>query len=443
MNKNNVKRFAALLLSAAMLLALTACGGKGTKGPSEALKGVYDALVAPDSEYSQTKEFYREWYPEVEYAEALENDRFTLSMKANGNEYLTDGSWTFVQEGDYLTFRAGADDFTALTMALEVIQAVASYLGMDADLTGGYVNGLSAMGWSNDDFTMADTEDGGTSFRINMAKPWKMEELDQMVLGEPVMDYDPLNTDYVSQFGSVGKMRVYMLGSSEYYEMLFAEYGELDEIAYQSIVNMVKLREPQGWEEFLTEFTALKELETDAYSVSFDVDETLIEERFNEVSDKYRYALVTFGTEESYEDTDFAFFVPEADDFADAYFRVVSGFHQGVAGAFLAETQAACDVLSFAAYNWLWEKDVDTVRANMLEAWESLSDEERASFDENFPGLDELLKNCFTDWDATRARFEDIEDGVEMMEDLMSIEGAAESWEMLSANTWTLGNSDQ
>ena len=125
--------------------------------------------------------------------------------------------------------------------------------------------------------------------------------------------------------------------------------------------------------------------------------------------------------------------VPGADAFADGYFRVVAGVPRATAGASLAAAQAASDVLGFAAANEL--------RANMLAAWESLTDDERMNFDENFPGLNDLVNSCYEDWEANYGRFDDA-GAAEKMEELMADEAARQSWEVLSAHTWTLGNSE-
>ena len=70
-----------------------------------------------------------------------------------------------------------------------------------------------------------------------------------------------------------------------------------------------------------------------------------------------------------------------------------------------------------------------------------LTDDERASFDANFPALNELLNSVFEDWDANRGRFDDA-GAAETMEALMADETAQLSWDTLSAHTWTLGNSE-
>ena len=432
-------------LALLMLLSLAACGQNQTpetktnqtNGPSEVLRGVYNELTKPASGYSQMKESYKEYYPDAEYTEELDEQGFRLAV-----ENIPDGSgmWSFADEGNAITVTLQSDDITGRLYVLDVVEAVASYYGQDPDLAKAYVNGLGALGINNDEFSMMENADGTTTFRIGTAGAWKMSELDQMVLDETVVGgFAPLGEDYVSRNASVGKMRMAAEGSADDLTLYFMEYGELDDIAYRSIVNMVKLFQPTGWEEFAAEYTSLSDAETDVYTVSLSPDEETITERFGEQDGRFSCAVVKFGGAEAYEETAY---VPGAELFADLYFRTVGGYHAETAGASLAEARAACDVLTFAVYNWLCDVDTDTLRANMLEGWESLTDEERASFDENFSGLDALVKGCFEDWEANRSRFEDVENGVDTMEAAMSVDMAAESWDALSANTWTLGSAE-
>ncbi len=261
-----------------------------------------------------------------------------------------------------------------------------------------------------------------------------------MTLTEAILDAGALDEDYTSQGGSVGKLRYMANGNVNGYTVLLAEFGELDDAAYQSIVNLVTLRKPTAYEAFLADFTELKALETNDYTVVLNPDDEVIAELMGERDSKFSYALLRFGSEE-YGEEDYIVYVPDTDAFADSYFRVVAGIPKGTSGGTLAEAVAVCDVLGFAFYNELWLADIDTLRANMLEAWESLTDEERESFDANFPALNELLNSCFEDWQANRGSFEDA--GVaDAMEELMENGTAQWSWETLSAHTWTLGNSE-
>lgn len=457
---NLLKRLGTAALSLILLLSLAACGTQTSptsateapaqkpesetthaEGPSETLKGIYEALIAPDSDYSQGKAMSAEYYPEVEYTETLEASRITLSVNPNGNEYIQDGSWEFVEEGDYLTAVIADDDYTGMFNVLNVGNAIGTYFGLDSDLISGYLNGLGTLETESDNFSMTRDEAAGTvTYKFNISGPWDMKELDQMLLNETVLDDEPLGSEFISQGGAVGKMQYLANGSADSYTALFAEYGDLDDIAYQSIVNLVTLRKPAGWEAFLADFTELKDLETGDYSVKLDPDNETIAEIMGERKEKFSYVLVRFGSEE-YGEAEYEAFIPDAEAFADFYFRVVAGYLKGTAGDSLSEAQSACDVLAFATGNELWQADMETLRANLLEAWESLTDEERANFDANFPDVNELLSGCFENWEGSRSRFEDA--GVlDTMEDLLADEIAQQSWDTLSSHTWTLGNGE-
>ena len=297
------KRLAAAALALG-LLALTACGGQtpsgsasGSAAPaSDALKGIYEALIAPESDYSQMKESQREYYPELQYTEELKGDQIVLTLKANGNQYISDGSWTFTREGDRLNAEFPNDDYSGVAFFLYVAEAAGTYLGMESELVSSYINGLGALGLESGDFTMTRDEAAGTTaLSIRISGPWEMKELDQMLLDERVLDAEPLGDEYASQGGSVGKLRYMTNGSADDFTVLLAEYGDLDELAYQSIVNLITLRQPAGWEAFLADFTELKALDTDAYRVTLDPDEATVEEIMGQQNEKFRCVLLQFG----------------------------------------------------------------------------------------------------------------------------------------------------
>ena len=470
--KKVTRRLTALSLCLVLLLCLAACGGQSkqaqetpapvetaavetapaeTAAPadsnaaenstsaSETLTGIYEALILPDSEYNEFVDLYASFYPELEYTESLGDDRITITLNANGNEYITDGSWEFVEEGDYLTIVVPDEDYAGVMYLMMIADAVAVYFDMESDLVQGYLNGIGILEEDNEYFRInEDTAGGITTYQLYIAGPWDMNMLDEMVINEKVIDDDPLDEEFTSQSAYIGKMLMLANGSVDDYTMIFGEYGELDDLTYQSIVNMVNLRKPAGWEAFLDEFTELKDIESDAYSVNLQPDDATVEEILGERDENRSYVLVRFGTGET---GGYDVFVPDADAFANFYFRAVAGIPQGVAGASLTQAQVASDVLGFAVGNELYAADIDTLRANLLEAWESLTDTERADFDNNFPDLVELLDGVFQNWEQNRGNFEDA--GVaDVMEDILSADMAEESWSTLNANTWTLGNSD-
>ena len=133
--------------------------------------------------------------------------------------------------------------------------------------------------------------------------------------------------------------------------------------------------------------------------------------------------------------------VPTAEEFAEGYFRQVTSFHPGTAGSSLRQAEAACACVHFAAHNRIAEVDIPLLRSTMLTAWESLSDEERGWFDENFVGMAGLIDACHTDWESNQPLFGDA--GVsDQMAILMDDPAAWESWSTLCAHTLTLGNEE-
>ena len=198
--KKSARLIALLTLILALLLAQLACAE-----PDDVVKGIFDALVAENSSYSQTRAMYAEYYPGAVYEETLEDDGFTIAV--SGSEYM-DGSWTFKKNGDYLTVTLDEADFSGISMAQNVIQAVGAYYGTNKSLISSYVNGLSALDIESGDFKMSRDEAAGTTtLSIRISGPWDMKELDQMVFDEASLAlYEPLGTGSSSMGGSIGRM---------------------------------------------------------------------------------------------------------------------------------------------------------------------------------------------------------------------------------------------
>ena len=132
---------------------------------------------------------------------------------------------------------------------------------------------------------------------------------------------------------------------------------------------------------------------------------------------------------------------PTADAFADGYFRLIGGIETGTAGSSLKMAKAACDAVRFAADNHLEAADIETMRSEMLTAWEGLSDEERSAFDGNFMDVVMLLDQCMEDPASNHGMFEDA-GAAEEMDALLADEAAMEAWRTLRDHTLTMGNSD-
>ncbi len=77
--------------------------------------------------------------------------------------------------------------------------------------------------------------------------------------------------------------------------ILLGEYGGLDDLAYQSIINIVSILQPDGWENFTGCYTELVDAVADGYTVTLDVDESRVSEIVDEIFEDYSYAIIHFG----------------------------------------------------------------------------------------------------------------------------------------------------
>ena len=260
--------------------------------PDAAVKGIYDALLSEDSGYSEMKAMYADYFPECTFEETLNDSSFTIAI--SGSSYM-DGSWTFSREGDNLNITLGEEDMGGYSLITYVLEAVADTLGMDKAVMSGYINGVSALDIEDECFTSVEDEAGNTTVSIYIGAPWEMEALDRMVLDESVMDFEPLGGDYTSMSANVGKVMIVVNGEPDDATILLGEYGGLDDVAYQSLINAVNVLKPDGWENFISEYKALADAETAGYTVKLNADADAVGEIIDDARDSYSYAVVHFG----------------------------------------------------------------------------------------------------------------------------------------------------
>lgn len=130
---------------------------------------------------------------------------------------------------------------------------------------------------------------------------------------------------------------------------------------------------------------------------------------------------------------------PTADEFAEGYFAVLTGLEEGTAGASLKTAHAAAEVCAFAEDYNLYDPDVEPMRTNMLEAYDSMSEAEQEAFWTGFNAVRALLDDCLDDYEANRAAFEDA--GVaDAMDAIMDDPLSRLAWENLRDHTLTMGN---
>lgn len=130
-------------------------------------------------------------------------------------------------------------------------------------------------------------------------------------------------------------------------------------------------------------------------------------------------------------------FAPSAADLAENFFRPVAEIPNGTAGAMLRKAQVAYSTLRFAYTYAIWSNDLHELRANLAEAWGSLSADEQAAFDENIFAVQGLIVNSAVTWEDYSGLFEDA--GVrEEMQALEEDNAAMESFTRLFDNAVTV-----
>lgn len=277
-----------LLLTLALALVIPAAWAE----PDEAVKAIYDALLAEGSDYSNAKAINIEYFPDTKYEERLEDDGFTITV--TGNEYAN-GTWRFTRDGDALTATISGEGMQGV-MVTYVVKAVADYLGMNETLTMGYVNGLSMLNLTSDDFAMTPDEAAGAiDVRINIAGPWAMKELDQMVIDERSVFYGALTEEYASIAANIGKVMMVANGNADGVTILLGEFNELDDLALRSLLNVVGILQPAGWEDFTANFTQLADADASGWSVDLNVDAETVGEIIDDAPEGYSFAIAHFG----------------------------------------------------------------------------------------------------------------------------------------------------
>ena len=131
---------------------------------------------------------------------------------------------------------------------------------------------------------------------------------------------------------------------------------------------------------------------------------------------------------------------PTAEELTESFFQVIGSIAPGTAGSSLRQAKAAADVMDFAAKRQIWTADNEALRANILAAWEAMSKDEQSAFDESFIPVLSFMRDALADWETNKPVFEDA--GVlELMEALRADPSAKLSWDALTGNTLTMGNS--
>lgn len=302
------KILVALALVAAIVMSFAACSGnKGEAEPSSAktdesttaaafdsaaaLQSILDNFKA-DEQYAE----YKAMFQSTTFEEKVEGNSIILNI--SGDEGVS-GNYEYKLDGDYLTYtqKTDSEDYVGYSFFMYLKSAADKYLGMDSNLTTGYVSGCEAFGIENKYFiTQTDEAAGTTTNKLYIAGKWDMPELDTMYVNDKALEYtEPLNEDDINGVINSGKIRVVYYGNKDSVDIIVSEYGKRSDLTYQSIINTVKKLQPTNISVFEKYFTELKEGEDDGVKVTFGLDESLKAEHELEEIEGAEYTVVHFG----------------------------------------------------------------------------------------------------------------------------------------------------
>ncbi len=134
---------------------------------------------------------------------------------------------------------------------------------------------------------------------------------------------------------------------------------------------------------------------------------------------------------------------PTTEQLVEGYFDVISHYEKGSAGSSLKLCKTATEVFQFAQDYNIDSCDIDTLRANMMDAWENvLTEEDRGNFDENFMDVVTFMDTAQKNPEENAGLLEDA--GVaEEFNAIADKDGAWDNWNTLMAHTLTMGNSEE
>lgn len=297
--KKNSKIILALMLVGAMVMSFAACS---SNGGSENGRNTENAAVLQEilDNFKSDEQYveYKAMYPNTTFEEKVEGDSILLNI--SGDEGAS-GNYEYKLDGDYLTYtdKIDSEDYIGISFFMYLKSAADEYLGMDSNLTSGYISGCEAFGVENKYYlTETDDEAGTTTTKIYIAGKWDMPELDTMYVNDKALEYtDALDENDINGVINCGKIRVIYYGNKDSVEIVVSEYGERSNLTYQSIMNTVAKLQPTGSETFAKLYTELKEDQTkdDSFKVTFGLDDTLKAEHELEELEGYDYTVVHFG----------------------------------------------------------------------------------------------------------------------------------------------------
>ena len=260
--------------------------------PSAALKSIYEALTDASATYNTPTVL-------IEYTggtiEATLTDDAIILTETKENEAPL--SWTFMQEGDWVTASMGPNEDEGRTMAYWLLNTAISVQGVNRTLFIGYINAVREL---QSQYLTYDESEGEKKVSVNIVGPYEydLDAMDTLVLSEAFLreeGWTPLGEEFDAPGIIFGKVKVDCIGNADGAAISVMEYGELDELAFKAVLSVASVLQPRGWEDFVANYTELKDADEAGFTAMIDPDEAATEDLFIYYKEGYTSACFTIG----------------------------------------------------------------------------------------------------------------------------------------------------
>ena len=285
---------ALLALALVLLVSRIILTGTAQSEPSDTLKVVYNTLVNSRA-YRSAQAVYADGDDKWSFEASLEDNSIIFTKIYTNEDPI---SWVFVQDGDWLTAPYGSEEESSRGCAAMLLAAAVSAQGLNEDLFFGYINALTDL--QGKYYKESETEN---KVSVNIVGPYaiEMDVLDSLFPNEEALreqGWTPLREDYDYFDTSFGKIELKCFGHADGVEISVLEYGNLDDLALQSLISAVKVLQPRGWEDFAASYTELKDADEADYTARVNLDDAAIasmEDFFVFQREGYSSAYFSFG----------------------------------------------------------------------------------------------------------------------------------------------------
>ena len=249
---------------------------------ADCMQKVYENLMKEGSSYRQ----YKEIDASTTFTETFENNKLTIKVESEE----TNGTWEYALDGNYIVTTWKEGEYTAAVLLGYVTDALSELLGMDEDLVTGFVNGVYVKQLDDPYFNVkTDESTKFTTVKMFAGGAWDMQPMESWAIDEEYMkDYGPLEEDDKNVIVSIGKLHLYVFGNKDSVDIILSEHGGKTQLIYQSLINAMNVFAPVGYEDFLKEYTELREAEGKTWKVSF-IQQEEAPEIFGELDGDHEY----------------------------------------------------------------------------------------------------------------------------------------------------------